>query len=202
MLHKSITALTILFTFFSIANADISEVSKYPTAEVHGKGPLPYNYRIIDETLHAGGHPLNPRTSFRNSDAQVWAILDHLKSYGVKTIIDLENTWAIQNRYKYFLKHAGIKRIHVPMHALKVPNKEEWQKIKTAIKAGPVYIHCKWGADRAGSVIGRYLVEEKGYTPEEAYQAVISKGSHAGHLGGLKTFWAYERLKQFIWLGP
>ncbi|MEA3494015.1 MAG: dual specificity protein phosphatase family protein [Candidatus Margulisiibacteriota bacterium] len=202
MLHKIIGALTILFACISIANAEISNATKFPTAEIQGKGPLPYNYRIIDKSLHAGGHPLNPRTKFKNSDEQVWAILDHLVSYNVKTVIDFENSWAIQNRYKYFLKHAGINRVHVPMHAFKLPNKQEWKKIKKAINEGPVYIHCKWGADRTGSVIGRYLVEEKGYAPEEAYRAVISGGTHAGYLGGLKTSWPFEKMKQFIWLGP
>ncbi|MFH1542876.1 MAG: hypothetical protein ABIE84_07310 [bacterium] len=45
-------------------------------------------------------------------------------------------------------------------------------------------------------------MEEKGFTPEKAYQAVITGGSHAGPKGGLKQKPAYRKLKQFIWSGP
>jgi protein-tyrosine phosphatase len=175
-------------------------VTKYPTAEVLGKGPLPYNYRVIDQKIHAGGHPLNPGTCLRNSDGQVLEILNYLKSQGIKIIIDLENTWWIQNRYKRLLKQAGLKRMHVPMHAQKVPNAKEWEKIKEALKE-PVYIHCKWGADRTGAIIGRYLLEEKGYSSQEAWEAVLSSGTHAGYLGGLKKGRPYENLKRFIYRG-
>lgn len=204
MLHRIIKNVSIIVLILIIAlpsNATISNVTKFPTAEVRGKGPFPYNYRVIDQKIHAGGHPLNPSTWFRNTDEQALEILRYLKSKGVTTVIDLENTWWIQKRYKRLLKEANLKRLHIPMHAFKVPNAEEWKEIKEALK-DPVYIHCKWGADRTGSVIGRYLVEEKGYSSPEAYKAVISGGSHAGYIGGLKQGPSYEKLKEFIWIGP
>jgi len=187
--------LLILFTTSTQA-----QVVKFPTNEVMGQGPTPYNYRIIDKNIHAGGHPLNPQTRFSNSDQQVLKILKRLKAQGIRTVIDLEKTGWIQKRYKRLLHQAGIKRLHVHMHATKVPNKQEWQAIKKALEK-PVYLHCKWGADRTGSVIGRYLVEENGYAPKQAYQAVISGGSHTGYLGGLKKWPNYINMKRFIWRG-
>jgi len=163
--------------------------------------PLPYNYRLVEDHIHAGGHPLGPTNNFKNSDKQVLAILNYLKSKEVTTIIDLENTRSIQKRYTKLLKQAGIKRIHIPMHESKVPSTKEWAIIKKAM-AKPVYIHCKWGADRTGAVLGRYLVEIKGYEPKKAYAAVITKGSHAGPLGGLKTSLSMSRLKRWVFLGP
>ena len=165
------------------------------------QSPLPYNYRLIEEHLHAGGHPLGPANNFRNSDEQVLASLSYLKSKGVKTIIDLENTGWVQKRYTQLLKQAGMTRIHVPMHETKVPSQKEWAIIKKAM-AEPVYIHCKWGADRTGAVIGRYLVEVKGYPPQKAYEAVITGGSHTGPLGGLKTSLSMSRLKRWLFVGP
>ena len=173
---------------------------KFPAKEVSGSGPLPYNYRIIDSHIHAGGHPLNPSNSFSNTDAQVSSILNYLKSEKVYTVIDLENSRRIQERYQRLLDQAGIVRIHIPLNQTRVPNREEWERIKAAMKE-PVYIHCRWGADRTGMVIARYLVEEKGYNPAQAYQAVIPGGSHAGALGGFKTGWINYYLKRFIYNG-
>lgn len=178
-----------------------STVKSFPAKEVKGSGPLPYGYRVIDGHIHAGGHPLNPANKFGNTDQQAMNILKYLKAQGVDTVIDLENSGKIQSRYQRLLDQAGLKRIHIPMHATKVPTKKEWQTIKTVLK-GPVYLHCKWGADRTGVIIARYLVEEDNYTAWDAWQAVISGGSHAGPLGGLKKTPNYFYLTGFIWLGP
>ncbi|MFA5104378.1 MAG: dual specificity protein phosphatase family protein [Candidatus Margulisiibacteriota bacterium] len=175
-----------------------SVCQKYPASQVKGEGPIPYNCRVIDSHVYAGGHPLNPASNFGNSDSQVLSILSFLGSKGIKTVIDLENTKRIQSRYSQLLFSAGIKRIHIPLNESKVPTALEWAQMKEVMKK-PVYIHCKWGADRTGAVIAKYLVEEKRYSPEDAYKAVISGGSHAGAMGGLKTTAAYKNLIRFFW---
>jgi len=144
----------------------------------------------------AGGHPLNPH-KFKNTDQQVAAIFKFLKEEGIENIIDLENSSAAQKRYPRLLKQAGLTRFHLPMSSAKVPTAVEWAKIKELMKK-PVYIHCRWGADRTGAIIARYLIEESGYSTVEAWQAVVNGGSHAGLLGGLKKKPDYRNLILFI----
>jgi len=195
MLNKkrSLIALLLFFLFISIGASFGEEIKEKLS-------PLPYNFRQIDEKVFAGGHPMGPNNNFRNSDKKILEILANLKKLGVKTVIDLENTKSIQKRYVKLLNEAQLERLHIPMNSQKTPTKKEWDKIKSAIEQ-TVYIHCKWGADRTGSVVGRYLVEEKNYTPQEAYDAVISKGAYAGPNGGLKLGPSYKNLKDFILFG-
>lgn len=177
------------------------EAIAFTTKEVAGTGPYPYNFHIIDDHVYAGGQPLNPETNFNNSDEQVLIILKYLKSLGIRTVINLEDTRYIQDRYSKLLQAAELMQLHIPLSLIHMPNKKEWEEIKTAMQQ-PVYIHCKWGADRTGAVVGRYLVEKYKFTPAQAYQSVISGGKYAGPLGGLKTWWIYNNLKNFIWFGP
>jgi hypothetical protein len=197
---KLLTASFVLLLACRVLAAD-SSVIKFPATMEAGTGPLPYNYRIIDSHIHAGGHPLNPATDFSNTNKQALSILNYLKSKKVFTVIDLENTISIQKRYQTLIDKAGLRRIHIPLNQFRVPNQAEWKRIKQSMQ-GPVYIHCKWGADRTGMAIARYLVEEKGYTPEQAYNAVVTGGTHAGSLGGFMQGIVNHYLKRFIDNGP
>ncbi len=168
------------------------------TASFAATSPLPYNYRVIDGRLHAGGHPMNPETNYGNSDEQTMDILRYLRVQGVSTVIDLDNSSKIAKRYAELLRSAGIEHLYVPMSWHNVPSKEEWAKIKGVLR-GTVYVHCKWGADRTGAVIAKYLIEEKWYSVKQALDTVSSGGSHAGVMGGMKVIYRYNPIYSRFW---
>ena len=101
----------------------------FTTKEVTGTGPYPYNFHIIDDHVYAGGQPLNPATDFNNSDEQVLAILKYLKSLGVRSVVNLEDTKSIQNRYGKLLQKTELKQLHIPLSATHLPNRKDIYKL-------------------------------------------------------------------------
>lgn len=168
--------------------------------DVKGSGKYPYNFRVIDNKLFAGGNLFNPVT-LKNTPELVKKYLMLLKIIGAKNIIAL-NVPLNQGRelkiIKEFCAELGINFYPCRMNSETVPNDEQTETIMRLIEEG-AYIHCNWGCDRTGAVIAKYLVLHKGYSGEEAFNAVISKGSHSGSLGGLKQTPTYKKLVLYFW---
>lgn len=179
------------------ALAEESTVVKSPASQTAGRGPLPYNYRVIDGRLHAGGSPFNPR--YTNSDRETMAILSFLKKSGVRLVLTVDSNPRAQRRLVPMLQEAGLEQLFIPMHAEKVPAEKETRRILEEFRKGGVYVHCTWGADRTGVVIGRYLIDQRGYSKRKAWEAVISGGSHCGPWGGFKRKPAYKNLLLWLW---
>jgi len=168
--------------------------------DVKGSGKYPYNFRVIDNRLFAGGNLFNPIT-LKNTPERVKKYLMLLKIIGAKNIIAL-NVPVNQGRelklVKEFCAELGMNFYACRMNSETVPDNNQTETIMQMIEEG-AYIHCNWGCDRTGAIIAKYLVLCKGYSGEEAFNAVISKGSHSGALGGLKQTPTYKKLVLYFW---
>lgn len=168
--------------------------------DVGGSGNYPFNFRIIDNTLFAGGNLFNPSTHANTND-KVKEYLLLLKSMGVKNIIALHvpSTDTKENDFlKKTAKDLGLNFFEFPMNSEKVPTEKETKKIMELISQ-KAYIHCMWGADRTGAIIAKYLCQVMGYSGYEAWQAVITNGSHAGKMGGFKQIYYNKKLLLYFW---
>ena len=91
----------VLFFLTTVVFAFTSEVVVFPSDKIQGEGPFPYNYRIIDDHIHAGGHPLNPKNNLRNNDEQALHILKYLKSKPAEPPSNLPQTGIILGKNTY-----------------------------------------------------------------------------------------------------
>lgn len=162
--------------------------------DVWGSGKYPYNFRIIDNKLYAGGSFFNPE-HHGNSTEKVRSYIKLLKTMGVTSVIALNSPGSEEEK---IVKEEGLVFYSCPMNAEKVPNNKETIKIMELIDK-KAYVHCEWGADRTGAVIAKYLRLKCGYKGYEAWKAVITGGSHSGIIGGLKKDYSYSKLLLYFW---
>ena len=160
---------------------------------------FPIHYRKISKNLHVGGHPmLNCLGEFDNNYARVTAILKTLKSKGIKTIVCLTEKKLVTQKYRALVEDRHLKFVSIPLYTLRTPPNGTWTAVEALLGDKPIYVHCKWGEDRTGAIIARYLVEVEHYTPKRAWLSVIKGGKYSAN-EGLKQRPAFRNLVSFFW---
>jgi len=131
-------------------------------ATVQGVG----NFQKVDEHVYRGAQPTDE--GFRN-----------LSKLGIKTIIDLREFDDRSRAEQKSVTAAGMQYIGVPMKGMQRPSDASVYKVLSMLEdtsTGPVFVHCKRGADRTGNVIACYRVEHDHWTNDRALTEAKSMG--------------------------
>jgi protein tyrosine phosphatase (PTP) superfamily phosphohydrolase (DUF442 family) len=107
------------------------------------------NFDKVNDQVYRGGQPTEE--GFR-----------YLAKLGVKSIVDLREADGRSSAERQMVTAAGMTYINVPMSGLTPPTEAEITKIMTILEdanQGPVFVHCKRGADRTGAVIAAYHIQ-------------------------------------------
>jgi len=125
------------------------------------------NFHQVNENIFRGGQPT----------VEGWSSLAKL---GVKTIIDLrlEDEHSAQAEQRA-VEAAGMRYINVPMHGVVAPPDEKISKVLSLFDAtsdGPVFVHCRRGADRTGTVVACYRIAHDHWDNRQALQEAKSYG--------------------------
>ncbi|MFH1454462.1 MAG: hypothetical protein ABIH00_10885 [Armatimonadota bacterium] len=196
---RKVTTLIVLFLFLCGLTFAYEKAECVKYDDAGGSGKYPYNFRIIDNKLFAGGNLFNP-VGGKNSKEKVLYYLKLLKDMGVKSIIALHvprNSSQIKTLEK-LCKDEDLYFYKCPMNSETVPANEQTEKIMELIE-DKAYVHCNWGADRTGAIIAKYLRLKHSYPGYDAWIAVISGGECAGKIGGLKKKASYKKLILYFW---
>jgi tyrosine-protein phosphatase SIW14 len=105
------------------------------------------NFHAVNDHVYRGGQP--------SRDG-----IDSLARIGVRTVVDLRGGRALEE--EKLVQAAGMRYVHVPMDAFAAPSDQEITTLLDLLddeSASPVFIHCKRGSDRTGTVIACYRMK-------------------------------------------
>jgi uncharacterized protein (TIGR01244 family) len=103
---------------------------------------------------------------------------EELAKMGVKTVICLRETDPDLDK----IKQAKLEGIHIPVKTWN-PTKDqvvEFLKAVTDKSKQPVYVHCRHGSDRTGTMCAIYRVAVEGWSKEDAIRE-MTKGDFGFH---------------------
>ncbi|MBX9876999.1 MAG: tyrosine-protein phosphatase [Candidatus Obscuribacterales bacterium] len=143
------------------------------SADIDTRGAIS-NFENFAPNLYRGSQP-----SFE--------ALKELRAKGVKTIINLRLDREEAAQEKAWCAKHGINYVGMPM-GFKTPKQKEvlsFLGIVTDPKMQPVYLHCRYGSDRTGTMVGLYRVIVQNWSFDKAY-AEMRKHHFKPFLSALK----------------
>jgi len=124
------------------------------------------NFHVVNDHIYRGAQP--------SSEG-----IQALAKMGVKTVVDLREADGNMLLEKKQVEAAGMKFVNVPMHGLETPSSADVAKVLAVFNdksAGPVFVHCKRGADRTGTVVACYRISHDRWDNGKALSEAKSNG--------------------------
>jgi uncharacterized protein (TIGR01244 family) len=124
------------------------------------------NFQQVNSRVYRGAQP--------EPDA-----FGNLARLGVKTVLDLREDPAQASAEERLVRAAGMRFVSIPMLGLSKPTDDQIARalaILTDDAAVPVFVHCRRGADRTGTVIACYRIALDHWRAQKAIAEARSLG--------------------------
>ena len=129
------------------------------------------NFDQVDAGIYRGGAPSAVG-------------LTELHALGVKVILDLREEGSATRTEGEESRHLGMRYVNLPFKPMSAPSQADVEKaIALLVRASPVepvFVHCRRGKDRTGTVIACYRIQHDGWDNKRALTEAGEHGmSHA-----------------------
>ena len=116
------------------------------------------NFQQVSDSLCRGAQP--SADGFRE-----------LARLGVHTVLDLRGAGGRSSNEARLVHSLGMEYVNIPLDGFKAPTADEVSKIFAVLNdqnAGKVFVHCRRGADRTGTVLALYRIQHDHWTNQQA----------------------------------
>jgi len=125
------------------------------------------NFQKVDDRVYRGAQPTD--SGFQQ-----------LAQLGIKTVIDLRDVGEhSQADEQKIVTGLGMRYVSIPMHGMSTPKDDLVAAVQALFNDpanGPVFVHCKRGADRTGMVVAVYRISHDQWDNKKALSEAKSNG--------------------------
>jgi len=129
------------------------------------------NFGKVNESLYRGGQP--------DADA-----IQQLSAMGIKSVVNLcmADAWEGEQDAA---RAASISYANIPLRSFAAPTDEQVANILAAISTmpQPVFVHCRRGCDRTGTIIACYRIQQEHWDNVSALKEAKSYGISCFEIG-------------------
>ena len=126
-----------------------------------------FNFQKVDDHVYRGAQP-------------TYSEFQDLAHMGIKTVVDLRDIGEhSQADEQIVVTDLGMRYISIPMRGMSTPKDDQIAAVLTLLNDttnGPVFVHCKRGADRTGTVIAIYRISHDRWGNRKALSEAKSLG--------------------------
>lgn len=122
--------------------------------------PAIVNFHQVNASLYRGAQPAPPE-------------FQDLARMGIKTVLDLREERDHTRAEEKIVEAAGMKYVSLPMGGLLAPTDQQISRALAVLEdpaSAPVFVHCRRGADRTGTVVACYRVAHDQWSNREALE--------------------------------
>jgi tyrosine-protein phosphatase SIW14 len=126
------------------------------------------NFHQVNEYIFRGAQPT--AEGFRS-----------LAQLGVKVVVDLRESGERSRWEKREVEGAGMRYVSVPLSGLQAPSAAHVAEVMTLLEdspQAPVFVHCKEGKDRTGTMVACYRIGHDHWQKPKALAEAKSDGMH------------------------
>ena len=124
------------------------------------------NFAKVNDKLYRGAEPKKEG-------------IPELKAMGIKTVIDMGHGVEDSKDERLWVEAGGMKYVNIHLHNWMKSKPEDIDAIIKEVEAAgnqPVFLHCKRGSDRTGTVVAIYRMKNDGWLPKQALDEAKTYG--------------------------